>query len=152
MRRLIVLVVFFALLSISSVYATWTEYEEAQYLDLNGDFVNEIIIKSHHGAGSGHYVEMMRIFKEDDESAGLRLIFIIITLDSVFGYGPGNDDIAEVEFSEPDIDTGARDIIVKSKKVYYKDDVNEIIDKEEDLGIKVFKWDGNKFVLHMGNS
>jgi hypothetical protein len=133
------------ILSISS-YALWTEYADVRFLDLDGDFVEEIIIESHHGAGSGHYVEMLRIFKEDDKSAGLKLIFMATTLDSIFGYGPGNDDISEVTFTGPETGGGLRDIIVKSKKIYYKDDENKVVDREEDLGTKIYKWNGEVFV------
>jgi hypothetical protein len=144
-KKLIAILAIIVCLSMPA-YATWTDYEDARYLDLDGDFLPEIIIKSHHGAGSGHYVEMLRIFKEADESADLRCIFMTTTLDSIFGYGPGNDDISIVEFTEPNIDTGLRDIIVKSKKIYYKDDKNKVVGREEDLGTKIYKWNGDRYV------
>ena len=125
-------------------YASWTEYKPARYMDLDGDFKNEIIIETKNGAGSGHYIEVMRIFKDDYHN--LKLIFEIFTLDSVFGEGPGNDDISTVEFTEQNPQTGLRDIIVKSKRIYYKDDQNKIIDREEEQGSKIFKWNGKVFV------
>ena len=134
---------------VSSIYASWTEYKDARYIDLDGDFLPEIIIESKQGVGLGHYVEIMRIFKEDDKLEGLRRIFVITTLDSSFGgvlYKPDFDVISEVEFTEPDIKTGARDIIVKSRKIYYKDE-NKTIDKEMDLGTVIYKWDGENFKL-----
>ena len=70
---------------VSSIYASWTEYKDARYIDLDGDFLPEIIIESKQGVGLGHYVEIMRIFKEDDKLEGLRRIFVIATLDSSFG-------------------------------------------------------------------
>ena len=36
------------------LYSAWTEYKNTSYIDLDGDFVNEIVIESKHGAGSGH--------------------------------------------------------------------------------------------------
>ena len=104
-----------------------------------GHFVNEIVIESKHGAGSGHYMEIMRIFKEAEKSEGLDLIFKMTTLDSIFGYGPGSEEISTVEFTEPNADNGLRDIIVKSKQIYYKDEENKIVDREEDLGTKIYK-------------
>lgn len=127
-------------------YASWTEYTNVRYLDLDGDLVEEIIIESKHGAGTGHYIEDMRIFK--DKYPELELIFTIKTLDSYFDsiYGPGKywDIVSEVEFTEPDLEIGTRNITVKSKKIYYKDE-NKSVDKEEEIETKVYKWNGTKF-------
>jgi hypothetical protein len=115
--------------------------------------VNEIIVESRHGAGSGHYIEDMRIFK--DKYPELELIFTIRTLDSNFSGGGivPFDIISDVTFTEPNLENGTRDIIVKSKKIYYKDDTewelrnsDENIDKIKDLGTKIYKWNGEKFV------
>ena len=128
------------------IYASWTEYTNVRYLDLDGDLVEEIIIESKHGAGTGHYIEDMRIFK--DKYPELELIFTIRTLDSYFDsiYGSGKywDIVSEVEFTEPDLEIGTRNITVKSKKICYKDE-NKSIDKEEELETKVYKWNGTKF-------
>lgn len=143
-------------------YSLWENYKDigdinidgdfkVGYIDIDGDFINEIIIEKQYGVGSNHYQEDMRIFKDPTGNEELELIFYIVTLDSTFGFSGESrqcncDIISEVEFSEPDINSGLRDIIVKSKKIYYKDDENKIIDKEEDLWIKTFKWDGMFFV------
>ena len=142
-------------------YASWEAYKDVGdinidgdfkvgYIDIDGDFAKETIIESKHGAGSNHYLEMMRIFKEKEgQDWGLDLIFSIRTLDSYFGYFSSNftphDVVSEVEFTEPNPKNGTRDIIVKSKKIYYKDDKNKIVDREEELGTKVYKWNGTKF-------
>lgn len=136
---------------LSPAYATWTDYKDARYIDLDGDFLHEIVIESKHGAGLGHYVEMMRIFKENEKITELSLIFKIWTLESWFGNlpdKPDSDTINEVEFTEPNIESGLRDIIVKSKKLYYKDKDHKIIEKEEDLGTKVYEWDGDSFTYN----
>lgn len=127
----------------------WTEYKNIHYMDLDGDSANEIIIEAKHGAGSNHYIEDLRVFK--DKYPELELIFAIRTLDSTYGFelsSPYNCDvISSVEFTEPTIqNNGVRDIVVKSKKISYKDDENRVIDKDEILGTKIFKWDGMKFI------
>jgi len=127
-------------------YASWTAYTNVRYLDLDGDFAEEIIIESKHGAGTGHYIEDMRIFK--DKYPALELIFTIRTLDSyldsIYGFGKYWDIVSEVEFTEPDLEVGTRNITVKSKKICYKDE-NKSVDKEEELETKVYKWNGTKF-------
>jgi len=129
-------------------YSSWTEYKNVSYEDLNGDMEQEIIIEARHGAGSNHYLEDMRIFK--DEYPELKLIFSIRTLDSFYGFAPSSpyncNEISDVKFTESIFKAGVKFIIVKSKKIYYKDSENKIIDKEEDLGSKLFKWNGKTFV------
>ena len=126
----------------------WTEYKNIRYMDLDGDLTEEIIIEAKHGAGSNHYLEDMRVFK--DKYPELELIFSIRTLDSTYGFEPSShyncDEISEVHFTEPNLENGKRDIIVKTKKIYYKDENNKTVDKEEDLGTKIFKWNGQSFV------
>lgn len=130
------------------VYASWTEYKNVRYMDLDGDLTDEIIIEAKHGAGSNHYLEDMRIFK--DKYPELELIFFIRTLDSTYGFESSLhyncDEISEVHFTEPNLENGERDIIIKTKKIYYKDQNNKIVDKEEDLRTKIFKWNGQSFV------
>lgn len=127
---------------------SWTNYKNVRYMDVDGDLADEIIIEAEHGAGSNHYIEDMRIFK--DKYPELELIFSIRTLDSSFGfYGKMKqynlDIVSEVEFTKPNSESGVRDIIVHSKKIYYKDSENKIIDREKDLGVKVYKWNGSKY-------
>jgi hypothetical protein len=147
MKLLPILIVAIVLFPVTQAYASWTEHTNTRYIDLDGDFAEEIIIEAKRSAGSNHYIEDLRIFK--DAYPELELIFSIRTLDSHFGpfvdFTP-QDTISEVEFTEPDPDNGTRDIIVKSKRIYYKDDENKIVDKEEDLGSKIYKWNGKKFV------
>lgn len=134
-------------LFLSEQVFAWTEYKNIKYLDLDGDLANEIIIESKHGAGSNHYIEDMRIFK--DNYPQLELIFSIRSLDSYFGLEvPNNYNIvSDVRFTEQTPENkGVRDIIVASKRVYFKDEENKVIDKEEDLGAKVFKWNGKSYV------
>lgn len=143
----LLLIILIALLICPSVYA-WTAYSNVRYLDLDGDFEEEIIIESKHGIGTGHYIEDMRIYK--DKYPELELIFHIRTLDSYFNsiYNPGKywDLVSEVEFTEQTPENkGIRGIIVKSKKIYYKD-IDKTFDREEDLGTKVYKWNEKKFV------
>lgn len=109
-------------------------------MDLDGDFTEEIILKTKHGVGSGHYIEDMRIFKE--KYPELELIFSVRTLDSTFGFSDemkkyNCDIVSEVEFTEPDAEDGARSIIVKSKKITYKDS-SKAIEQEEELGTKTY--------------
>jgi hypothetical protein len=130
----------------SSAYA-WTEYKETSYADLDGDLQPEIIVKSNHGAGIGHYIEMMRIFKETEPLRELSLIFMTRTLDSYTtlpNKEPDFDIINEVKFTEQNVKNGAKDIIVRSQKVCYKDE-NKAIDKKEDFGVKIYKWDGKTY-------
>ncbi|MFY9402879.1 MAG: hypothetical protein WAQ07_05685 [Candidatus Omnitrophota bacterium] len=129
------------------VYSSRTDYKNIRYLDFDGDLADEIIIESRHGAGLGHYIESMRIYK--DSYPQLDLIFSIRTLDSYSGFKPPNnfDIVSGVKFTEQTPENkGIRDIIVTTKKIYFKDDDNKIIDKEEDLGVKVFKWNGKSYV------
>lgn len=145
---------FIILLCLSApAYSLETEYEPARYMDMDGDLADEIIVEARQGAGSNHYVEDMRIFK--DESHELKLIFSIKTLDSSYGFEPSSpyncNEVSEVEFTEQNLKNGTRDIIVKTKKIYFKDGENKVVDKEEDLGIKVFKWDGKSYVENKGN-
>ena len=51
------------LCSIIPAYPSWIEYTNVRYLDLDGDLVEEIIIESRHGVGTGHYIEERRILK-----------------------------------------------------------------------------------------
>ena len=145
----IALIILITLLCFNGTVYAWTEYKNIRYMDLDGDLANEVIIEARHGAGSNHYIEDMRIFK--DNYPKLDLIFTVRTLDSTYGFkhpSPYNCDIiSSVEFTEPTIqNNGVRDIVVKSKKISYKDDENKVIDKDEILGTKIFKWDGMKFV------
>lgn len=143
------LILLFILCSYSPVYSSWTEYGDIRNIDLDGDFINEIIIESKHGAGSNHYLEDLRIFK--DTYPELKLIFHIHTLDRTFGLPDDMkqnncDVVSEIEFTEPNIENGARNIVIKSKKIYYKDKQNKAVDREEDLGSKIYKWNGEAFV------
>ena len=115
-------------------------------MDVDGDLIDEIIIEAKHGVGLNHYIEDLRIFK--DNSPNLKLIFTIRTLDSYFGlkYPDNHDDISEIEFTEPSSQTGLREIIVKTTRIYYKDSANKIADKKESLETKVFKWNGKNFI------
>jgi len=137
------------LLLFSPAYASWTEHTNVRYMDFDGDLQKEIIIEAKHGAGSNHYIEDLRIFK--DTRSELKLIFSIRTLDRTFGF-PNEmkqynfDIVSDVEFTEQDPEKGTRDIIVKSKKIYYKDAENKVVYKEEDLRTKTYKWNGEKFV------
>jgi len=148
MRTLIISIL--VLLFISPLAnASWTEYTTVRYMDLDGDLADEIIIEAKHGAGSNHYIEDMRIFK--DNYPKLELIFTIRTLDSYFGLEANNNYniISDVKFTEQTTkNKGVRDIIVSSKKVYYKDDENRVVDKEDDLGVELFKWNGKTFVTN----
>jgi hypothetical protein len=104
-------------------------------------------VESKHGAGTGHYIEDMRIFK--DKYPELELIFTVRMLDSYFGLDASNNYniVSNVKFTEQTPENkGIRDIIVESRKVYFKDSDNKIIDKEEDLGTKIFKWNGKAFI------
>jgi hypothetical protein len=136
----------FVILSPSAAYPSWTEYKKIRYIDLDGDSADEIIIEARHGAGIGHYIEDMRIFK--DKYPKLELVFSIRTLDSYFVDRNYNYDIvSEVKFSEPAIQNkGARDIIVHSGKVVYKDDEHKLIEREEKAADKIYKWNGVAFV------
>ena len=132
-----------------SVYA-WTEYKKVSYMDLDGDFQDEVIIEAGHGAGTNHYLEDMRIFK--DEHHEFKLIFHIWTLDSTFGLeDPANnfDIVSEVRFLEPTIDNGNRSIIVDTKKVFYKDTEKKTISRKDDLGSELYEWNGNSFIKSM---
>ena len=147
MKLLPILISIIVLFAVTPVYESWAEYANTRYIDLDGDFAEEIVIEAKHSAGSNHYIEDLRIFK--DKYPELELIFSIRTLDSYFGpfvdFTP-QDTISEVKFTEPDPDNGTREIIVKSKRIYYKDDENKIVDREEDLGITIYKWNGEKFI------
>lgn len=128
---------------------SWTEYKNVRYMDLDGDSTNEIIIEAKHGAGSNHYIEDMRIFK--DNYPELDLIFSIRTVDSTYGFKPASpyncDIISAAQFTEQTPENnGIRNIIVTSKKISYKDEGNKVIDKEEDLGTKIFRWNGKAFI------
>jgi len=132
----------------SSAYSSWMEYAQVSYMDLTGDLNDEIIIKAKHGAGSNHYIEDIRIFQ--DKYPELDLIFQVSTLDSTFGFKGEMSKyncniISTVEFVEPDLKKGARNIIVKTNKIYYKDDENKVVDREMNLGAKIYKWNGNLF-------
>ncbi|MBU0694689.1 MAG: hypothetical protein KKC11_08515 [Candidatus Omnitrophica bacterium] len=123
------------------------------YIDVDGDSINEIIIKKRYGAGSNHYLEDLRIFKDSEDNKELELIFHIVTLDSIFGFSSekqyNRDIVSEVEFAEPTPENkGIRDIIVKSKKIYYKDAVNKVIDREEGLETKVFSMYGSSYSVN----
>lgn len=151
MNRKQLIVVWIVLLTIfisfsSSAYASWSEYKNIRYMDVDGELggQDEIVIESKHGAGTGTYVEHIRIFK--DNFPDLKLIFHIQTLESYFGPPEYNyDEVSEVKFTEPSPKGGSRDIAVHSKTIYYKDAEHKVIDRVEDLGIKMFKWDGSKF-------
>lgn len=128
-------------------HASWAEYKNVRYMDMDGDLADEIIVESKQGAGTNHYIEDMRIFK--DNYPQLELIFSIKTLDSYFGLeAPNNYNIvSDVKFTEQTPENkGFRDIIVTSKKVCFKDKENKVFDREEALGTKVFKWDGKSYV------
>jgi hypothetical protein len=114
-------------------------------MDVDGEAGDELIIETKHGAGTGTYVEDMRIFK--DNYPDLKLIFHIKTLESYFGSPDDSyDEMSEVKFTDPSPKDGTRDIVVHSKTIYYKDTEHKVVDREEDAGVKVFRWDGSKFV------
>lgn len=144
-----IFITLFLLLSTNLAYGSWSEYKNIRHMDVNGEVGDEVIIEAKHGAGTGLYVEDMRIFRDDYPK--LELIFHIRTLQSYFDYPKYNfDEIAEVKFTESSPKDGTRDIIVHSKTIYYKDDKHKVVDKEEDAGVKIFKWNGKKFVEEKG--
>ncbi|MFA7000756.1 MAG: hypothetical protein WC352_01235 [Candidatus Omnitrophota bacterium] len=137
-------IVFFSVVLCPQTSYAWTEYKGVRYLDLDGDSTNEIIIESKQGAGTGHYIEDMRIFK--DKYPELQLIFQTRTVDEYFTDDYHYKIISEVEFSDSTLNSGLRDIIVVTKKIYFKDDENKVVSKEEDLGTKVLKWEGTAYL------
>jgi hypothetical protein len=161
---ILLLSILMVFLASTSAYPSWQGYKDIEdvtidgdfkvgYIDMNGDFNKEIIIKTQYGAGSNHYLEDLRIFSDPHgtKESRLELIFHVVTLDSTYGFHPpsihNRDIVSEVEFTEslPE-NNGVRDIIVRLRAVYYKDDENKIVDREEDLGTTVYKWNGEKFV------
>ncbi|MFH0763485.1 MAG: hypothetical protein V1927_00580 [Candidatus Omnitrophota bacterium] len=132
-----------AILCFHSPAYAWTEYKNIRYVDLDGDSADEIVIESKHGAGYGHYIEDVRIFK--DAYPALELMFTQRTLDSYSVDEYNYDVVSIVEFSEPNQKSGIRDIMTKTEKKYYKDNEHKVFDRTEDLGTKIFKWDGVKF-------
>jgi len=121
-------------------------------MDFDFDFENEIIVETQYGAGSNHYLERLRVFK--DAGHELKLIFDVWTLDKTFGFEGdmvkyNADIVSEVEFTEPDPDNGIRKIIVRTKKIYYLDPdfdrKDEDIVKEEDIDTKVYWYNGEIF-------
>lgn len=144
-----ILVCFVSLVVSIQPCLSWTEYSNIRYMDLDGDLASEIIIEAKYGAGSNHYIEDMRIFK--DKNPELELIFTVRTLDSYFGLDAPNsyNIVSEVKFTEQTPENkGVRDIIVTSKKIYFKDKDNKVIDKEEDLGVKVFAMYGSSYTVN----
>jgi len=148
MKHVILIILIFSMIVVAPLRMAYpkTEYGNIRFMDINGDLADEIIMKSKHSAGTGHYIEDMRIFK--DKYPGLELIFSVRTLDSYFGFEHTNnyDVVSEVQFTEANINDGTRSIIIKSRKIYYKDGENKVIDKQEDLGTEIFKWDGKSFI------
>ena len=139
---------FMITLGLSSSAYSWTEYKNVRYMDLDGDFQNEIIVEAKHGAGTGHYIEDLRIFK--DEYPNLRLVFSTRLLDSNFldldNDKYNYDIISDVKFTDQNPQDGRREIIVKKTKVFYKaKGASRIVVKKEDLGGAIFKWDGKEF-------
>lgn len=122
MKTLIItiLVCLFSLTAPIQLCLSWTEYTNVRYMDFDGDLVDEVIIECRHGAGTGHYIEDVRIFK--DAYPELELIFTIRTLDSTFGFSGEEekyncDIVSDVKFTEQTPENkGIRDIIVKIKK------------------------------------
>jgi len=154
MKRKLIIIIFILLCFCIPVQAFWsTNTNVRSDIDFDGDSIYEIIIETGHGAGSNHYIEDLRIYK--DIYPELKLIFNIRTLDKTWGFEGdlveyNADIVSKVNFTEANPDTGYKGIIVESKKIYYKDpdfDHKDIdIVREEDLGTKVYKWDGEKFV------
>jgi len=151
--------------TIQKAYPSWQAYKDIEamaldgeakvgYIDIDGDFNPEIIIQKQYGAGSGHYIEDLRIFKDPEGERELKLIFYITTLEKFFGYdieGIAKDYVSKVEFSDPDSKNGLRKIYVKSYIIYYntsewQDDDESNIKEVEDLGNKIYRWNGEKFV------
>ncbi|MBU4509721.1 hypothetical protein KJ830_01605 [bacterium] len=166
---LLILIAIVVLYPFALAYSSWEAYKDVErinidgdfkvgYIDVNGDFINEIIIEKQYGAGSNHYLEDLRIFKDLEGNRELELIFYIVTLDRTFGFSGemkqyNCDIVSKVEFTDQTPENnGIRDIIVKSKKIYYKDKNNKIIDKEEGLGTKIFKWNGKTFFESVGST
>jgi hypothetical protein len=138
--------IFFLLLSGAGLaLASQIGYKNIRYMDMDGDLADEIIIEGRHSAGTGHYIEDLRIFR--DEYPNLKLVFSVRTLDSYFAGKDYNYDIvSEVKFGEQTpANKGARDIIVRSKKVFYKDNEHKVIEREEKLADKAYKWNGTVF-------
>ena len=148
-----------------SAYPLWQAYNDigdialdgefkVGYIDIDGDFNPEIIIQKGYGAGSGHFVEDLRIFKDPEGEKELKLIFYVTTLEKFFGHdieGVAKDYVSKVEFSDPDPKSGLRDLYVKRHITYYKtsewqDDDESNIKEVEDLGVKTYEWNGEKFV------
>jgi len=153
-RRLDSLAFIFFVLSVTLFFSptlalsAWVEYSNAEYLNLDGESGDEIILTSKHGVGSNHYVEDMRIYK--DLYPELKLIFSVKTLDSNYGFAspsPYNyNEVSGVKFSDPNNKTGARDIIVETRKIYFKDSENKSSDKEEKARKEIFTWNGINFI------
>jgi hypothetical protein len=133
----------FSLLCPQLLFA-WSEYKNTSHMDFDGDQSEELIIETKQGVGLGHYVEDMRIFKDDGSE--LKLIFEIKTVDEYFIDGNHFKILSDVTFSEPDKTTGLRTIAIASKKIYFKDDENKVISKEESLGTKIFTWNGKTYL------
>ena len=56
------------------------------------------------------------------------------------------ETIREVEFAEPDSESGVRDIVVKSKTTHYKD-LEGTVDRVEILPTEVYQWDDKSYVI-----
>ncbi len=144
-RHLSSIVFLLLLLGIASYCFAWSEYENYTYLDFDGDSLDEIIVESRTVVDDNHYREDMRIFK--DELPEWKLIFHAQTMDSTFRI-PGKENtevISEVKFKRPDPEDSRMYIVVKTRKIYYRDTMNKRPSKLEDVGTKIYMWDGTVF-------
>src|SRR5215216_6297043 len=148
-NKVLILPLLFSVILVGTAYSSSIEYNPARYLDCTGDLTDEIIIKAKHEAGSNHYIEDIRIFQ--DKYPHLDLVFEARTLDRTFDFEKemskhNCDIVSTVEFAEPDLKKGTRDIIVKTKEIYYKDDENKVVDRTVPLETKVYKWNGKSYM------
>ena len=130
------------ILSISSCCFAWQENKEVYFEDLDGDFIQEVVLVSRSSGGTGVYHEETRIFKDEDPE--LRLIFQAETVYEYNLMGNHTREESEITFTKTNPETKARDIIVKSKKIEYEKEFKPV-SNTIDLGEKRFAWNGTKY-------
>ncbi len=142
MGRIFILVLISFLFLVKPSFA-WKDNTGVRLEDLDGDYVDEVILTSASSGGTGIGHEEMRIFKDKDPT--LELIFYIEIVDEYDLQMNHVKKEAQVTFSEINPKTGAKDIIVATKEIEYEKE-GMPVNKTTDLGKKRFIWNGKKYV------
>ena len=146
MQRAALLLCLFLMVGFSNVYG-WVEIKKAVVSDLHSSYPDMIFVYTSGSGGSGLGYEGLNVYKLDEDTANLKLVFSIRTMDSETDSLRDTEmvttrTVEELEYG----DESYRPLKVKTTEVQ-RDSEKESVISSKRLPDQLFIFDGNKYAL-----